>query len=246
MSVSRSGGGRSDSEEGWSGGGSGGGGGIDKKGGRYKCRHCGEIKRQHVCPALVDVPRASTGTQADMALTRGYGGVPVIPLELHGCHFLSARAKGGGGRGCWAATGMGGSGGSLGRGGSGDSFLSTGSSSMSSLPFSYASPLVHGGGGDGGREGQPGSLSMQIPVLPPLPVPQGVMLPNSTSTHYEPSQQLHPLPYSQQQQLPFQQQQQQPQQLLQHDSRHPRPGNVSMAMGSMLTMRQHDDGPFQM
>ena len=44
----------------------------DKKG-RYKCRYCGEIKSQHVCPALIDIPRASMGTQVDLGLTCGHG-----------------------------------------------------------------------------------------------------------------------------------------------------------------------------
>ena len=40
--------------------------GEDKKGGRYKCRYCGEIKRQHVCSALIDIRRASTETQVGL------------------------------------------------------------------------------------------------------------------------------------------------------------------------------------
>lgn len=44
-----------------------------KGAGRYKCRYCGGIKRQHVCPALIDIPRASTGTQVDLPLTMGQG-----------------------------------------------------------------------------------------------------------------------------------------------------------------------------
>jgi len=46
--------------------------------GRYKCRFCGEIKKQHVCPALIDIPRAQVGTQVDPALTLATGMVVVV------------------------------------------------------------------------------------------------------------------------------------------------------------------------
>jgi hypothetical protein len=64
-----------------------------KGAGRYKCRYCGGIKRQHVCPALIDIPRASTGTQADLALTMGHGAYHVLPCV---CGFWGW--GGGGGR----------------------------------------------------------------------------------------------------------------------------------------------------
>jgi hypothetical protein len=41
--------------------------------GRYKCRYCGEIKSNHRCPALIDVPRTPVATSTDLDLTRGIG-----------------------------------------------------------------------------------------------------------------------------------------------------------------------------
>jgi hypothetical protein len=51
----------------------GGKGGHGDKKGKYKCRLCGEIKKQHVCPYLEDVPRIATHTIVDADLTVGRG-----------------------------------------------------------------------------------------------------------------------------------------------------------------------------
>lgn len=82
----------------------------------------------------------------------------------------------------------------VGRGGSGAEL--TGGLPLMPLPYSMQTPQQ--GGLEGVRlDGRGGSLTTQIPVLPPLGVPLATGMPGSQSQQ---QQQYNPLPYEQQQQ----------------------------------------------